>query len=501
MVHTDWIDILKDKSRKNIRIFAAALIAAVSLSGCSTGNTVASYQEVPDEEKGSDDATLITLNGTGASVDGAGAYAENGDVFILSDGTYKVSGKLDDGRIVVEAQQSSDITVVFDGVDIYCSDDAALRINQADKVKLELADGSKNTLESGSEYSEEALADGSGGAIFSHDDLTIKGKGTLDIKAAYKHGIDANDSLKIKNSALTVTAAADGLHANDEIVINNADITVFAKDDAISCDGSFEMKSGRLFLDGCYEGIEALTVEIDDGDITIYPTDDGINANGARSGGFDKRDYSEINDFPAPPDGMQPQKRPEGEDGMQPPQKPEQDNGMQPPGMGKMPDKGEQVISDDDVETWIHINGGNITIINENAQDADGLDSNGDIVITGGVIRISLPGGGTNNAIDYGSESGGTCTISGGEVIACGSSKMAERFSDSSTQSSILYTFDKTVEAGTVLGLEDDKGNTLLSWEVPCSFTSAALSCPDMRSDGVYYIVTGDDKQEVSPSS
>lgn len=61
------------------------------------------------------------------------------------------------------------------------------------------------------------------------------------------------------------------------------------------------------------------------------------------------------------------------------------------------------------------INGGTVTLLNPSGRDADGIDSNGNIDINGGLVYISLVGDGSNCALDYGSENGGT-------VVACGGS-------------------------------------------------------------------------------
>ena len=149
-------------------------------------------------------------------------------------------------------------------------------------------------------------------------------------------------------------------------------------------------------------------------------------------------------------------------------------------------------------ETYISISGGTITIINETGSDADGLDSNGDIRISGGNIYISLLGTGSNNAVDYGSESGGVAEITGGTIIACGASSMAEAFDTTSTQASILYNFSPAAEAGTVLSIKDSDGNVLASWEVPCSFTSALVSCPQIQVGESYQVVIGETSEEIT---
>ena len=457
-----------------------------------------------DGDWDSTDATVITLTGDDATVKGQGAYVLDGSVYITTAGYYTVSGELTDGSIYVDAYDSSKVWIQLDGVDINCSDSAAIYVKQAQKVFLTLADGSTNTLTSGANYSDEALEDGASGAIYTHDDLTINGTGSLDITAEYKHGIESNDSLVITGGTITVTAPEDGFHVNDEVNITEADITIHASDDGIHSDTSFLMASGSLYIDECYEGIEALTIDILDGDIEIYCTDDGMNANGGSSDlGFGgERQFD--GEMPTPPDGEMPTP-PDGE--MPSGEAPDMtdmpissnDSGIE---TSQDTDKAQKQSEDDtfaeDSESWIHISGGSIYIKNDTARDADGLDSNGDIIITGGKIWISLPGDGSNCAIDYGSESGGVCEINGGYVIACGSSSMVEGASSSSTQNSILYMPGSNVSAGTTVALKDEDGNTLLEWEVPNSFSAVTLSHPELKTGSTYTIVAGDSEEKVT---
>ena len=472
------------------------------------------------------DACIITLAGDTVQVDGTGAYPYNGGVYISEAGSYVISGTLTDGSITVSAHDASKVWIYLDGVSVYCSDDAAFIVDQADKVFVTLADGSENTFESGGSYSDEALADNTSGVIFSHDDLTINGTGSLDITGTYKHGIDCNDSLVITGGNITITAAGDGMHANDGVSVTGADIRITAEDDGINAGDAFVSAGGSIDIDGCYEGIEALTVDITGGDITIACSDDGINANGGSSmfgaagpmggghmggvpysgkggsaPGEGMPDGSGGGEHPQrPDDGQRPQKNGDG-------QRPQKSEGGQWPQMNgdgqrpQMPGDNERLKTDSDTaasedneneETWIHISGGNITITNATGRDADGLDSNGDIIITGGNILISLTDSGNNCAIDHASESGGVCQISGGTVIACGNSSMAEGFDDTSQQSSILYTYREGFTDGSKITVTDETGNTLLSWEVPYSFSSVVISHPDMVSGKTYNVTVGD---------
>ena len=441
-------------------------------------------------------ATVITLKGDRASVSGSGAYVYNGDVIINGTGLFTVSGTLDDGSIVVDAHKTSKVWVKLDGAQIRCSDSAAFRVEQADKVFLTLAEGSENLIESGSEFSAEALENNVKGALFSRDDLTINGSGSLTVRSGYRHAIAVNDDLVITGGTVSAEAPRDAIHANDSFRLREAELLLKGGDEGIDVDaegGYFYMESGSVRIDSaddgicaegdiltaggeitivsaddgihsgsaiyiyggtillkeCYEGLEAIIVEQHGGDVTIYPFDDGINANGSLLNGV-----------------------------------------LSLPGT----DSGEEP------ETYVLIAGGSLTIINSDAKDADGIDSNGSIYVTGGDVRISLPDSGTNNALDFGSENGGTARISGGTVIACGSFAMAEGFGADSTQCSVLYNTLRGAPAGSDLALLDADGNTILYWNVPGSFSSAVLSAPEMTLGGTCTVVIGSEQETITLS-
>ena len=384
----------------------------------------------------STDATRIVLTGEGGSVEGDGAYIYDGDVHIMYAGKYVLSGELDSGSIVVDADNRDKIWILLDGVSLHCNDNAAIRIEQAGKVFLTLASGTENFVSSGAEYAAEAVSAGIDGAIYSRDDLTINGSGALSITAEYEHAIVCNDDLVIIGGDIEITAAQDGIHANDSARFADANILINAGDDGITVSNDDEtgyvyIESGSISIPTCYEGIEAVDITIAGGVLDIIPTDDGINANG-RGG-----------------------------------------------------------------NSVIRIVGGDITIINETGRDADGLDSNGDIYISGGNTFISVIGSGGNCAIDYGSENGGVCEVSGGTVIAAGGSAMAEGFDSSSEQCFIMYT-TSTVSAGTTVSLANSAGTVLVSEAIPCSFSSIVISTPELQMGETCTISIGDTEEEIT---
>ena len=377
----------------------------------------------------------ITLSGETATVSGPGAYVNGGSVTIASAGYYDVSGTLTNGSLTVDAEKNAKVFIRLNGVSITCSDDAAIRINQADKVFLTLAAGTENTVTSGETYSAAALADKTDGTIFSHDDLTINGSGALTVTAAYKHGIAANDSLRIAGGTITVTAPSDTIHVNDSLHITGASLTLSAGDDALRSDTSIAILGGGITVNSCSEGIESPEILIEDGDITVTSTDDGINACGTETA-----------------DGSLP---------------------------------------------GVTINGGTVTLLNPSGRDADGIDSNGNIDINGGLVYISLVGDGSNCALDYGSENGGVCRINGGTVVACGGSTMLEAMSENSSQPSLLYAGTPQA-AGTEIALQAADGKTLLTFAVPNSFSAVLVSCPEMQLGSTYTLTLGATSQEIT---
>ena len=154
--------------------------------------------------------------------------------------------------------------------------------------------------------------------------------------------------------------------------------------------------------------------------------------------------------------------------------------------------------SDDGInaDSLINIVGGSVTVINKNGRDADGLDSNGSINIKGGNLFISIVGSGTNNAIDYGSENGGKCTISGGTVVACGSAQMAESPDENSSQGFIMKSVSGN--GNDTLTVLDENGKEIISKKIPCSFTSVLVSCPDMSTGDTVKMKIGDTETEIT---
>ncbi|MCD8160798.1 MAG: carbohydrate-binding domain-containing protein [Clostridiales bacterium] len=242
-----------------------------------------------------DSAVSITLTGDSAACDGDGVDISGSTVTITREGCYLLSGSLTDGMIIVNTDSQSKVQLVLNGVTIHSETSAAIYVCQADKVFLTLAEGTENTLSSGEEYV--AIDENSiDAAVFSKDDLTLNGSGSLTVESPAGHGIVSKDDLVLAGGSYTITAASHGLSANDSIRITGSTVTITAGKDAIQADNSDDASLGYVYIaDGTFvltadgDGISAsAALLIEDGDFTI--TVGGGSENGSSTAeSFDDR--------------------------------------------------------------------------------------------------------------------------------------------------------------------------------------------------------------------
>ena len=290
---------------KKFAIFAALLVALLSCSGCSltgstasegfqaaassettvsettTVETVAAASEMftdRDMEIGYDEETSarITLSGSSASSDSDAVQISGSTVTITDEGTYLLSGTLDDGMIVVNAEDTDKVQLVLDGVGITSSTSAAIYVLEADKVFITTTSGSENTLANGGEYV--AIDDNNIDAvIFAKSDLTLNGAGNLTISAAAGHGIVSKDDLVLTSGSYDITAVNQGLSGKDSIRIANGSYTITSGKDGIHAENTDDTSLGFLYVSGGTfdiaaegDGMSASAyLQIEDGTFTI----------------------------------------------------------------------------------------------------------------------------------------------------------------------------------------------------------------------------------------
>ena len=327
-------------------------------------------------EYDSDGAVKIQLNKTGIDCSDEGVEISGSNATITKAGTYILSGTLDNGSIIVDADKEDKVQLVLSGVTINSDTFAAIYVRQADKVFVTLDEGTENILSSSGAFSQ--IDDNEvDAAIFSKDDITVNGKGMLKINCAAgngisgkdevtitggvieieaaKHAIRAKDSLAIADGSFKLVSDNDGLHAENgdddslgNIYITGGDFNIQVADDAIHANSLLQIDGGTFEITAA-EGLEGTYIKVNDGTILINASDDGVNA------AYKSSAYTPT----------------------------------------------------------FEMNGGKLTI-NMGAGDTDAVDSNADLIINGGTLDIT-----GQSAFDYDGTAqynGGTITVNGQTV-------------------------------------------------------------------------------------
>lgn len=198
----------------------------------------------------------IECNGTTATSTSDSVKIDGSTITITEEATYLVSGTLNDGMLVVNTDDTAKLQIVFDGANITSKTSAPLYILEADKVFLTLAPDSKNYLSNGGEF--EAIDDNNiDGAIFSKQDLTINGSGSLEITSPAGHGIVCKDDLVITSGTYIIASASHGMDANDSVRLANASITIDAGKDGIHSENDDDSSLGFVYIESGTYSIEA----------------------------------------------------------------------------------------------------------------------------------------------------------------------------------------------------------------------------------------------------
>lgn len=249
-------------------------------------------------------------------------------------------------------------------------------------------------------------------------------------------GIKANNSIVINNGDFVIDSSDDAIHSNEAIGIANGNFTINSGDDGIHANKEIIIDDGNITINKSYEGIEAEIVTINNGMINVNASDDGLNAALGN-------DASSINNRP---------------------------------GMNNLENSGNAKIE---------INGGNIYV---NAR-GDGIDANGSIYMTDGIVVVNGPVDNGNGAIDYDKES----KITGGTLFASGSNGMAQNLSNSSTQNSVMISFSKTINADELISIFDSEGNEIITYKSSKNYQNLVISSPNLELNQTYTIYIGGD--------
>lgn len=221
-----------------------------------------------------------------------------------------------------------------------------------------------------------------------------------------------------------VYAESKAIKSDGAITFDNGTANISSADDGLKSDVSITINNGILNITKSVEGIEAPVITVNNGTVNITASDDSFNATKGSGG--------------------------EGNDG-----------------------------------SYLYLKGGNIFA---NSTNGDGLDSNGNIVISGGKIVVHGPQSQPEVGMDY----NGTCSVTGGFLVISGTnSNMTQAPGTASTQYSVKATTSGAIPAGTLFHIQDATGSNLLTFKPLRSFYSIVFSSPDLKAGTNYSIYTG----------
>ncbi len=481
-------------------------------------------------------AAFITFSDTQATVKGLeeGCSATGTAVTISEAGTYVFSGNCVDGSITVK-KGTTGVKLILNGLDLTSASAVTgpVLCKAGTETEIIAEAGTVNTLTDSMANTEEKAAV----KVNKQSSLTLSGVGTLNVVGVCKNGIKggaetditvqeqnlhiksadnglaSDNTVTVKSGKLMIEAGGDGIksspdrlddagNADDtvslgDIILESGEINIIAAADGIQGDNSVTVNGGsyQITTNGgytttlasirnCYEGLEAGTVYVNSGTININSTDDGVNAAGGNDGsGSNGR----------PGDGFNP-------------------GGGRPGNMGGGPGGRLAVMNTDPVEdsnnsaaitdsTYaagnegyaININGGTLYV----KAAGDGLDSNGDISISGGNIIVYGAAAGDPGSDNFPFDHDGSFAISGGYIFGAGSSQMEEGV-QSSTQGYIVNK--NTYSQGDVICVLDGQGNVLFTEALAERVNYMMYSSPEMTASGNYSFKMGADAGQIDIS-
>ena len=279
------------------------------------------------------------------------------------------------------------------------------------------------------------------------------GESSADKAAISAKGLKAAGLLTVSGGSVTVVAQDDGIHSDGDVHIADGSVHIRAADDGIHAEKELTVSGGVLTVAQSYEGLEALHINILGGTNRITASDDGANATNGMGGGM-------MGPGGTPPGGF-------------------------PGGRPRIGDSSASSTATTEIPVLTFAGGYSVF----NAA-GDGIDSNGNIVISGGTVIVYGPTDNGNGPIDSG-DGGYSVTISGGMLLAVGSSGMAES-AENAGQAVLAASWRGTgLSAGEIIGIADESGKVLAAFELPKAISSIVFSSADLTAGETYSIVGG----------
>ena len=370
--------------------------------------------------KGNDSVKIKSGNIILISTDSDGIKTKNTDV--SSKGNQRGTVTIESGHV--------DIYAASDGIDAsynaeITGEDAVLYIFTADYANGDTPSAQITAVQVGGAQARGMGPGGFGGFGENSFEGTSSGK---DNDGSYK-GIKAGNEIIISGGSIVIKAADDGLHANggDELE-NGSDGT-----------GNVTVSDAEITITSSDDGIHAdNTINIISGTVNVAQSHEGIEANQILVSGGSTFVCAT-------------------------------DDGMNASGSLTTP--------------LIQISGGYVDVTTSSG-DTDGVDSNGNIVVTGGFLIVK--GGSANGNMAGSIDADGSVSVTGGTVVALGGVCTTPENGSVNTFISSGTSF----EAGSY-SVTDSEGEEILSFELTGNYSSCWISS-DKIETGETYTLTCD---------
>ncbi len=437
------------------------------------------------------------------------AIFSSADLTFYGNGSLTVNGNTNDGIAskdgLIIASGNITVNAVDDGIrgkDYLVVKSGAITVNAGgDGLKSDNAeDATKGYIQvEGGTFNITAGADSLdavSNVLINNGDLTLTSGGgssaTLAADASAK-GIKSDAAITINNGSFRIDSADDAVHANVSLVVNGGSFTIATGDDGMHADATLTINAGDIQITRSYEGIESAVITINDGNIHVVSSDDGINGAGGVDGSGTMQGFG----GGMGGGGTRPGNRPGGMGQGTPPDGAPAANAdgiqMQPPAAADGTTLDQSALpstTNTNADTFattgsyfLYINGGTIVV----DANGDGIDVNGGIEMTDGVVLVNGPTNDGNAALDF--DSG--FKVSGGLLVAVGSSGMAHTLSTTSTQNSVLVNMTSAQSAGTLINVQNSAGENIITFTPTKNYQSLTLSSPSLVTGGEYTVSVG----------
>lgn len=511
---------------KKILLFSAILSSFLWFSSCDPENVIDDQGKdtdtldyVWDETKVIDiklNSTSIECNSTNVSINGQNAV-------ITKKGTYKLSGTLENGQIVVNA--SGIVRLLLNNVNITSQTTSAIYVADAKRAIIFLPEGTDNTITDGPNYV--MTADSINSTIYSRDYMAIAGSGKLTVNANYNSAISSRDELIIESGDITVNSVGLGIKGKDYLIINGGKFNITSGGDGLKSDkdsteneGFIEINNGEFDIISDQDAISAQTeLRINNGTFRITTgggsnfTADLISTKGLKSqdritienGGFTLDCADNIIDA---------------------------DNHLTINGGNFVLSSGNKPLDSDSTLTIndgtvqiiksvkgisshrIAVNGGLVTVLSRNdcmkaslgaelttddgssisinggmvtlsSDKGDALDSNGSILISGGAVTVQGSATKPDDAVSYRS----TFKINGGSFYAAGATSLLPQ--TDSEQNSLAVSFSIIQPPGQIFCIQTEAGATVAVFKATRYSYFFMTSIPALQTGQTYHLYTG----------